>query len=126
MLFRFIELYRQGQDFKKDPIAFGTGLGADALAAMFVVPVIAMAGGSLAMMALWWWTGWGIFVFCAFVFWLGILFVHSMNVITSRVLGRAETLARKQYSQMHKDADVSQGSSTHSSQRHIIDVDSRG
>lgn len=125
MLFRIFDLYQQGRELKQDPVGFGSGLGKDVVAPLLIIPAITLALFSIASMALWYWIGWGIFIFIAVVFWMGVVVVHGMNVMTSRVFGRAEHMARKQYSHMREQTGATDEQPERQTRGQIIDVDSR-
>ncbi len=119
MLFRIIELYQQGRDLRNDPVGFGVDVGRDALAPMFVLPVVLLGLGAVVMMGLWWWVGWGIFIFVAFVAWIGILFVHIMHVGASKLFGSAEAGLKTRVSEFQRGESVSITETT------VIDVEAR-
>jgi hypothetical protein len=94
MIFRLFELFQQGRELRRDPVGFGSGLGRDMVAPMFIIPVLLLACGSLGMLALWWWVGWGVFLFASIVLVIGVLIVHALYVLVSRMFNRAESVAQ--------------------------------
>lgn len=125
MLFKAFELYSLGRDMKKDPIGTGAGLGRDAVAPMFVIPVILLAIASLGMMALWWWIGWGIFIFFAIIAWLVLCAIHIAYRGLSRVFGVTEQAVKQRVSGFRSQHSATDPASANIRTSTIIDVEGR-
>ncbi len=123
MLFKVFELYNLGRDFKKDPIGTGAGLGREVVAPMFVIPIVLLAIASLGMMALWWWVGWGIFIFFAAIAWAILLAIHIMYLGVSRVFGATEQTVKQHVSEFQNRKSSTTSSAAHTAT--IIDVEGR-
>jgi hypothetical protein len=98
MMFRIFELYQQGRELRRNPVGFGAGLGRDAVAPMFVIPVILLAVGSLGALTLWWRVGWGVFLFVSIILAIGIIVIHLLYFFVSKLFGRVESVAQDSYS----------------------------
>lgn len=120
MIFRVFNLYKQGKDLRDDPVKFGVDLGRDALSPLFLLPVIMFALLSLGTLALWWFVGWGIFLFLAILFAIGLLFVHGMYSIVSRATAKVENVAHQGFDSAKQSFNQHNSQERRSS--HIVDT----